>query len=374
MPHVTITRRQLYELIWERPLSKVAPELGTSFALLKAACKQHDIPVPEARYRGLVNAGRLALRTPLPELAEGQDGVLSIELSAVASQPREVATAVKAARSTPTLPKAKHRHALVAQTLAAARADEYSLDGAIRSRSPDLFRIRAHRSTLGDVGELLNQLVHTAMSRGYSFARGRDGLAMIIEGEPLDFSINQVVRKVPQPATSKLHYWEWQRRPEAFVPSGEMSLEIAGWGSAAAAPRRFVGREGRPLLARLDVIMVSFAAHGAGLKVRRDEDARRAELARAEQERIARQAQLEKHAKARAEFVMDKAQQLETRDRLQRLLATYGSSTSDTIAAFVAAVQAELSSLDSALAEATIAAEISASPSFASGAFSDDVT
>jgi hypothetical protein len=43
----TITRSELYELIWQRPMWKVAPEFGLSGNGLAKLCRREGIPVPE---------------------------------------------------------------------------------------------------------------------------------------------------------------------------------------------------------------------------------------------------------------------------------------------------------------------------------------
>lgn len=51
MRHV-LTRQQLYDMIWERAVSKVAPELGISDVALRKQCVKHAIPLPDATYWG----------------------------------------------------------------------------------------------------------------------------------------------------------------------------------------------------------------------------------------------------------------------------------------------------------------------------------
>ncbi len=47
MRHV-LTRQQLYDMIWEHAVSKVAPELGISDVALRKQCVKHAIPLPDA--------------------------------------------------------------------------------------------------------------------------------------------------------------------------------------------------------------------------------------------------------------------------------------------------------------------------------------
>lgn len=64
MRHV-LTRQQLYDMIWERAVSKVAPELGISDVALRKQCMKHAIPLPDAIYGGRLHAGCPVKRKPL---------------------------------------------------------------------------------------------------------------------------------------------------------------------------------------------------------------------------------------------------------------------------------------------------------------------
>ncbi len=41
-----ISRKELFEAAWERPLTKVAEEFGVTSTALKKTCNRHQIPVP----------------------------------------------------------------------------------------------------------------------------------------------------------------------------------------------------------------------------------------------------------------------------------------------------------------------------------------
>lgn len=55
MRHI-LARRQLYDMIWDRALSKVAAELGISYVALRKQCVKHAIPLPDATYWGRLHA------------------------------------------------------------------------------------------------------------------------------------------------------------------------------------------------------------------------------------------------------------------------------------------------------------------------------
>jgi hypothetical protein len=74
----SITRRVLYEAIWQRPMWKVAPEFGLSGNGLAKLCRREGIPVPERGYWAKLAHGKRVKKPPLPGAA-GNSETLIIE-------------------------------------------------------------------------------------------------------------------------------------------------------------------------------------------------------------------------------------------------------------------------------------------------------
>ena len=62
----SLTRNELYELIWTEPMTKVAPRFGLSDVGLAKVCKRYDIPRPPVGYWAQKQVGKEPDRTPLP--------------------------------------------------------------------------------------------------------------------------------------------------------------------------------------------------------------------------------------------------------------------------------------------------------------------
>jgi len=387
--HRTLSRQQLYDMVWERALSKVAPDLGISDVALRKQCLKHDIPLPDARYRGLVNAGKPASRKPLPPSGRDAPGQIVIHvvenrdvhpdvLAAVAAQP--VVTAV-------TVPDTLHP--LVKRSLTVARKATPDLNGATRCTDPELFRIRAHPDTLERVGIFLNQLVRHALHRGWSLARGREGLGLTVDGETVSFSVNQTIRRSVHIATAeeqqRQERWDarhrgdwrdWSSRPQIpshdFTPAGEMSLEIDRWGAYGVARHRFADRGQARIEDRVDDILTSFVAIGAGRVVARAQAAERArldELARLERARLGRLAEFEV---ARMAWLTERVALHEERDRLARFLATLElpvEGDKGRYPMFIAWAEEKVEGLNRQLAPAALASAVGSMPAFAPDAF-----
>lgn len=386
MRHV-LTRQQLYDMIWERAVSKVAPELGISDVALRKRCVKHAIPLPDATYWGRLHAGRPIKRKPLGVAPKGVSDRIVIDARAKPPAPEPIEAAIAVARQSAEAVAVPERlHPLVAKTLAAARKAEPDRNGAITGLGGEVFRIRAHPDTLDRASAFLNALVYNALARGHRFEAGREGLEMVVDDEAIGFSVYQTIRRslhvATEEETRRRDLWDarhrndwddWDKRPSIpyydSTPTGEMAIEIAGWSRYESAQRRFADTRARKIDSRIDEILVSFAAFAAGRKVEREEARERARLKEIARQGRAEQARLAKLEQQRVEYLDRKLAQAQERDRLRTFLATLPadeiSEEASAINAFIGWARQRLEKIDTQLQLATIAAEVSGMDAFA---------
>ncbi|WP_210204793.1 hypothetical protein [Phyllobacterium brassicacearum] len=106
-----LTRLELYQQVCDRPLSKVAPDLGISGTALAAICKQYRVPYPGSGYWTRKSLG---LQAELPTLPEASDD--TIEITPSVPKPRQKRALEEGpARKTRAVPKPHRpaRHSLL---------------------------------------------------------------------------------------------------------------------------------------------------------------------------------------------------------------------------------------------------------------------
>jgi AcrR family transcriptional regulator len=74
---IKLSRRQLYRLIWSKPLATVADELGLSTNGLSKICDRVGVPYPPRGYWARQRAGRAPDITPLPEISSDEASSVS---------------------------------------------------------------------------------------------------------------------------------------------------------------------------------------------------------------------------------------------------------------------------------------------------------
>lgn len=63
----TISRKELYELVWSNPLTQLAKQYNISDNGLRKICIKHEIPLPKVGHWSKVKFGKKVTKTPLPK-------------------------------------------------------------------------------------------------------------------------------------------------------------------------------------------------------------------------------------------------------------------------------------------------------------------
>ena len=66
----TLTREELYALVWSEPIQKIAPRYGLSDRGFGKLCGRYSIPVPPRGWWAKKTAGHRVRQTPLPPLSD----------------------------------------------------------------------------------------------------------------------------------------------------------------------------------------------------------------------------------------------------------------------------------------------------------------
>jgi hypothetical protein len=75
MEKVTLTRKQLYDLVWTEPLSRLAKKYKISDNGLRKICKRMNIPIPAMGHWQKIQYGKKVIITKLPIKYEGKDEI-----------------------------------------------------------------------------------------------------------------------------------------------------------------------------------------------------------------------------------------------------------------------------------------------------------
>lgn len=339
-----MSREELFNAAWDRPLTTVAAELGVTSTALKKTCDRHDIPTPGRGYWAQVAAGRTF---PRPKLRPVKDSRLEqVGIMGVPALPAPVLAARTEAREK--VLAAKPAKAMLAVDAAPVLAEVEALDEPtvlaatrkawVRARpsSAGFLHIKGKGVVAATLGEqsverglrFLVRLVQAAERQGHVVQPTEIGVVLEVEGEPLGFRVDEKpLETLHQPTAKELadkarQTWRtsdpWPKYDRA--PSSDLSFVIEG-ANYSGLRRTFSDGKTARIEDKLNDILVAFAAHSAFIKERRrqreEQDRKWADhAARQEREKA-----FEQREERRGQFVDLVATTLEERRKLAAVLA-----------------------------------------------------
>lgn len=79
----TLTRRELYDLVWTTPISRLADDFGISDVGLKKICDRHRVPTPGRGYWAQLEAGKSPKKTHFAEVADAALNKIEIRAGSI---------------------------------------------------------------------------------------------------------------------------------------------------------------------------------------------------------------------------------------------------------------------------------------------------
>jgi hypothetical protein len=177
MPEQELTRRAMYDLVWSRPMTKAAEDLGISDVGLKKICDKHRVPTPPRGYWAKRDAGKSTKQIQFHSTSDpqhehivihGAPNNLAPEIREVLKQERERRkTKPKAARpaEAPTVPP-EDVHPAISATVKALRKAKPGADGVIGASGHGCCGIEVGAASLERTVAVLDSIARALDARG----------------------------------------------------------------------------------------------------------------------------------------------------------------------------------------------------------------
>lgn len=303
MPLQELTRRAMYDLVWSRPMIKVAEELGISDVALKKICEKHRVPSPPRGYWAKKEAGRPVKQVSFHHTADPNDERIVIqgsrnnllpEIREVLDQERQLRKARP--KSPPTVEPAvtdpvHDVHAAVAPTARALRRGKPDADGVVHAIGDGLCGMQVGAASIERVIAVLDGIARGLDARGLTMEPVGSGMRVAIGPDAVVVSLNERVERQDHIPTAEELAREERRRKKAerearfgrwsfdqeraypaldFNRTGELSLQIA---DQYVRGLRRSWRDGRRqrLENLVDEIVSGIITYLAGVKAKREE-------------------------------------------------------------------------------------------------------
>lgn len=281
---ITFTREQLYELVWQKPISRLAAEYSMSGAGFAKLCARHDIPTPSRGYWALLAVGRPPARPSLPAAKDVSPICLRVTKSAHAPQiQNELNASIGAERKTENRIRVAERLqapcALVEKARTALQNAKPESLGLLE-RPPGCLDLRVSRAQLSRALRIADALLKSFEARGWDVAVLNDSTFVHIGEIPIRITIEEATETEQRPAkpdfasSYSFHY----NHPETVTKlSGRLVIAIHEDGHLwnHSQQRNWRESEKRVLDDHLNDVVVGMLKLAAALK---------ADLARRQQE------------------------------------------------------------------------------------------
>jgi len=245
---ITIDRKELYKLVWEKPMCQLAPEYGISDVGLKKVCKKLNVPTPPRGYWVKLECGIKTPRTPLPRKKYGKPETHTIQPGS--SQKNifkknyedsiPVPVEIKSAKRIIVRKKLRNPHPLVFDTqriLEKAEPDKY---GMFRPWRKKYLNIRVGPDSLKRALRIMDALLKCFDEMGFEVSTEVYQVPTTyvhLLDEKIRLYLKEKVRQVDHKLTDKekkelklypaLSYFpKWD-----YIPTGKLSLIIDEYGT-----------------------------------------------------------------------------------------------------------------------------------------------
>lgn len=232
-----MTRSELYELVWTKPILQLAEELGISDRGLSKKCKRHKVPVPYRGYWAKMEAGKKARKYPLPKnndesldciyFVKEKDSYKALEKIIDFPMPDEVLNKLD---SFDIHSEYRKRHELITPTrksISKKRTDRYGY--ALLSKEG--LSLKVTQGTLERSIELFSHIITYCNHMGWEVLNRHGKTCIEIEGQKIAIRVKEKIKQVKHELTEKEKHdqkrWSHSYAPKHdYLSTGELSIEI----------------------------------------------------------------------------------------------------------------------------------------------------
>ena len=378
------TRQEFYDLVWSKPMTHLAKEFALSDVALHKVCRKHDVPTPPPGWWAKKAAGKRVKQTPLPKVEAGTSDKITIAAGELRPEPALIAAARENARllaSSIDVDAFLPANPIVDRTIAQLRkAKPSSINGLATVEGLNVIKVSVAPASIDRLELALGRIVATAEALGVKLVRGEKSANFQCDGETIDFSISEGVRREKHVPTEKElakqeaarkrrdRYWDdpGKRRADYLAlsppdvpewdyhPTGQLAFELEQSYLVGGSPRRSFKdakiQRIENMASDIAVGIVVLAAAKKDDRAKREEEARQ----RAEERRSRELALRRKHVAERRATALDEVlEEMASLDRLRRLVANlHGAEISrgaGRVAEFLALAEQRLTSREAAL-------------------------
>lgn len=235
MSVVILTRQELYEKIWSKPMTILAKEFNLSDNGLRKICKKHDIPTPLMGYWQKIQYGKKTSVIKLPKKNNEEQIKINVVTSKYNLQESDhkfnlISERIKNNKLLVfKVPKTlKNPDPIIIKTqdnLRDRKPDDYSRIKNTIQTDKGFPKITATPKNIPRILIILNTLIKNFRILNYQLLLKDDGLAIIaFENEEINISIREAYNLIP---AESIYGW----KTKELVPNGKLAIKTGQFGT-----------------------------------------------------------------------------------------------------------------------------------------------
>jgi hypothetical protein len=230
-PKRTVTREELFEQVWQTPMTQLAKEYGISDVGLAKVCKRLEVPRPPRGYWRKLEVGRAPPKPKLKALTK--HGIDSVVITPVADAYPASPLKGEIPEEIPVPTAVEEPHRLTQKTQVALEKGKADEKGLIQPRNKICLDVAVTRDQIDRACRVMDAIVKVLEARGYPVTVAGDPKAkttVSVDGESFEFGIDEKVGRSDHLPTKEerarygTSYWMIPKYD--YEPTGLLFLRI----------------------------------------------------------------------------------------------------------------------------------------------------
>lgn len=235
------TRRELYDLVWSKPILKLAEEFGLSDRGLAKKCDRHRVPCPPRGYWAKLAAGKKVKQTIFVQVDDPvlDRIVIASSLNYLPEETLEILKKAKAERAERSKTKRvrvvplatfgyiEKPHKAVVATARKLRKGKSTENGGVSAVGQNLCGIVVHRDRIERVISILDRLALKCEELEFSFTADGEHMAVSLGGDKISITLLERTKRVIHVPT-KPELAAYEKKQRRSLGGGLSNLDF-GW-------------------------------------------------------------------------------------------------------------------------------------------------
>ena len=229
MGKVEVTRQELYNLVWSKPMSKLALEYNLSDNGLRKICKKYEIPLPLLGHWQKIQYNKKVMIIPLPKDFKGED---SITLNKGETKENEGITnfskLLKEITDDTTLSfkvpdKLSNPDKLISEAkenLANKSKEKYGIYRGITTTSNDIINISVAPKNCNRALRIMDKIIKLLKQRGHNVIVKYDNTYVVIREEEIKIRLRERLKRITIPNAK----YSWSSTD--YIPTGILTFKV----------------------------------------------------------------------------------------------------------------------------------------------------